>query len=241
MIDGIVHQQQHDEMTTLISEKDFGTAHRKLVETILLWGSSVSTDYDKLAEPLSKDISIAIEIRRPWGPPIFSKCIWSSIDGAFKYAEEVTSGRQDGKKEIGGYTYYDRLFKQWPGMLAELNRNLATRRAQCITWQPEIDLGAPYPPCLQRIWLRVVHGRLDMHSHWRSRDALKAWGLNVFALAHLHKMWANQMSIGVGVYREFIDSCHIYGRDIETAKRLIVKRSNWQYSLDDMQEKRERT
>jgi len=60
-----------------------------------------------------------------------------------------------------------------------------------------------------------------MHTHWRSRDMIKAWGANVFAFAHLHKKWADELGYPVGVYREFIDSAHIYGRDIKYAKGLV--------------------
>jgi len=223
-------------MTISISENNFGLAHYSLVRSLLRQGTQIPTDYDKPGDLLSLDAPMAIEVYNPWSPPVFSKCMWSSWEGAFEYAAEVVDGINDQKGELG-YTYHARMKDQWPGVLAELKRNGATRRAQCITWQPETDLGGAYPPCLQRIWSRVVNGKLNMHTHWRSRDALKAWGLNVFAFAHLHKKWAGQMGIGVGVYREFIDSCHIYGKDIDIATRLVNKRVSWQVSLAEIQNK----
>jgi thymidylate synthase len=62
-----------------------------------------------------------------------------------------------------------------------------------------------------------------MHTHWRSRDAFKAWGLNVFALAHLQKRWADELSVSPGAYREFIDSFHVYGRDIDAARKALER------------------
>lgn len=222
-------------MTILIDVDNFGVAHRRLIESLLQRGKLIPTDYDKPGEPLSRDAPVAIEIRRPWGPPIFSRCIWSNYEEAFEYVAEIVDGIHDSQIEELSYTYHDRIENQWLGVMTELKRNPATRRAQCITWQPAIDLGAPYPPCLQRVWLRVVDDRLDMHTHWRSRDALKAWGLNAFAFAHLHKERAEQMGIEPGAYREFIDSCHIYGRDIRLATQLVAGRDDWQISLADMQ------
>ena len=223
-------------MTILVDVDNFGLAHRRLIESLLQQGKQIPTDYDKPGEPLSRDAPVVIEIHRPWDPPVFSRCIWSSYGKAFEYVREIVDGIHDGQVKELAYTYHARMRHQWPGVTKELKRNPATRRAQCTTWRPGVDLGALYPPCLQRVWLRVVYGRLDMHTHWRSRDALKAWGLNAFAFAHLHKQRAELAGIEIGVYREFIDSCHIYGRDIELARQLIANRPTWQVSLVDMKE-----
>lgn len=213
-------------MTILICEDNFGLVHRKLIEGVLRSGTVFGGG--------GKDVSAVIEVWRPWDPPVFSKCIWSDFEGAFDYVKEVVEGTMD--VEVGklGYTYHSRMSDQWPGMLTELRRNGVSRRVQCTTWRPEVDLGGAFVPCLQRIWLRVVEGKLDMHTHWRSRDALKAWGLNVFAFAHLHRMWAEEVKVEVGVYREFIDSCHIYGKDVRLASKLLVNRRDWQFSLVEM-------
>jgi thymidylate synthase len=64
---------------------------------------------------------------------------------------------------------------------------------------------------------------------------LKAWGSNVFALAHLHKLWADTLGYPIGVYREFIDNAHVYGRDIEYAKNAVQRPlSKMEWPLEDI-------
>jgi thymidylate synthase len=218
-----------------IQAPSFGEAHWRVLSDLFQAGRSIPTDYDVEDEEPSLDAPVAIEITSPWSPPIFSRCMFSDAKGAFDYVEEVVSGSHDHLIDMLGYTYHDRLHRQWDGQLAELQRNPQTRRAQSITWRPDEDTGSPHPPCLQRIWTRIVDGRLEMHTHWRSRDAYKAWGLNVFALAHLHKQWAERLSVEPGIYREFIDSFHVYGRDIAAAEKALRRgQEAWQWSYEDI-------
>ena len=161
--------------------------------------------------------------------------MFSDAGGAFDYVAKVVEGTHDHLADVLGYTYHQRMADQWDGLLAELRRNPFSRRAQAITWRPAEDLGSPHPPCLQRIWCRVLDDKLEMHSHWRSRDAFKAWGLNVFALAHLQRDWATMLSVEPGPYREFIDSYHVYGRDIPTAEKALGRgRGAWQWPFDQI-------
>lgn len=207
-----------------IVASNFAQAHLSLIKSLLLAGDKIPTDYDKPNEPSSLDKAVMIEIFTPWNPPIFSKCVWvNGVKGLLDYKDEVLYGTHDSLVDTLGYTYHERFASQLKGVQDELLRNQHTRRAQFITWQPEKDLGSPYPPCFQRGWFRVRRGKLDFHTHWRSRDALKAWGSNVFAFAHLHKERADKFNLPIGVYREFIDSAHIYGRDIEYANGVVQR------------------
>ena len=213
----------------------FAEAHRNAVKMILDFGIEAPTDYDVPGERLSLDLPLVIEVLYPWDPPIFSKCVWDDAKGLVDYKDEVLHGTHDDKVAQLGYTYHNRIEEQIPGVIKELSRNLHSRRAQVITWIPEIDQGSKHPPCLQRCWARMRSGRLDFHSHWRSRDTLKAWGSNVFALAHLHKLWADALHVSVGVYREFIDSAHIYGRDIEKARGMAQRPlGDWEWTLKEI-------
>ncbi len=202
---------------------NFAQAHLYALELVLVHGDDIPTDYDKPDEPPSKDMPLAIEVQEPWNPPIFSKCVWDDARGLLAYRDEVLHGTHDHLAGVLSYTYHDRFKAQEKAMLDELRRNRYSRRAQMITWIPEVDQGSEHPPCFQRAWCRVRNGKLDFHSHWRSRDMLKAFGSNVFAFAHLHKKYADELGFSVGVYREFIDSAHIYGRDIEYAKNAVQR------------------
>jgi len=172
-------------------------------------------------------------------------CGFSDLE---EYTQEVVRGVHDHNVRKGGwsYSYHDRL-TNWPGIgswdqllkersieidfpsvnqINELIKNLAvvphSRRAQATTWVPFIDAGHHEPPCLQRIWGRVVRQDRDnylfeMNTHWRSRDAFKAAFMNMFALTELQRTIAQEISnlsgknISVGRYVDISDSYHIYG------------------------------
>jgi len=207
----------------VVQAASFGEAHWRSLSGLFQSGRAIPTDYDVEGEQPSLDAPLAVEVTAPWNPPVFSKCMFSDAGGAIDYVAEVLDGTHDHLVDMLGYTYHERLFRQWDGQLSELRRNPHSRRAQSITWRPGEDQGSVHPPCLQRVWTRIVAGTLEMHTHWRSRDAFKAWGLNVFALAHLQKKWAAELGVEPGVYREFIDSFHVYGRDLDTAFKSVQR------------------
>ena len=90
--------------------------------------------------------------------------------------------------------------------------------------------------CLQRIWFRCTEEdgklKLNMNTHWRSRDAYKAAFWNMFALTELQKRIAQQVSetsgeeIELGAYVDFSNSFHIYEHDFEDVERRLHKLVN---------------
>lgn len=154
------------------------------------------------------------------------------------------------------YTYHQRLFAYWPVtnirspkarkpskkrkvnqiryIIDALSKVAYTRRAQAITWMPTADPKTDDPPCLQRIWCRLVANKagelsLNMNTHWRSRDLYKAWFMNVYALTDLQRMIAEQISrkkgvpVSVGRYVDISDSLHIYGRYFDEVASEVEK------------------
>ncbi len=216
---------------------NFAEAHYYIIDKLVNDGHEILTDYDKPDELLSLDLPMMVEVENlPGEEPIFSKCVYDSAEGMIRYRDEIVDGTHDHLTNQLSYTYHDRMVDQFNGVIGELVRNPYSRRAQMITWRPGVDLGAEYPPCLQRVWFRKRNGFLDMHTHWRSRDAFKAWGSNVFGLYFLHKEFAGMLGISMGYYREFVDSMHIYGRDRRAAESAVTKRSveDWMWSLGDI-------
>jgi len=157
------------------------------------------------------------------------------------------------------YTYHQRLFAYWPVtnirspkarkpskkrkvnqiryIIDALSKVAYTRRAQAITWMPTADPKTDDPPCLQRIWCRLVANKagelsLNMNTHWRSRDLYKAWFMNVYALTDLQRMIAEQISrkkgvpVSVGRYVDISDSLHIYGRYFDEVASEVEKMRN---------------
>jgi len=211
----------------------FAQVHYKIISNLVRYGDKVPTDYDSKKELPSVDAPFMVEVLSDHTYPVFSKCVYDSAEGLLDYRAEIVEGIHDDMAEQLSYTYHDRLEGQFSGVISELERNAYTRRAQMITWVPEKDLGDAYPPCLQRVWFRKRRGKLDMHTHWRSRDAFKAWGSNVFGLYFLFKKFAEEVDLPMGMYREFVDSMHIYGRDRTSANNLAQRPfSDWEWPLE---------
>ena len=99
---------------------------------------------------------------------------------------------------------------------------------------PTADPATDDPPCLQRIWCRLLANdagelTLNMNTHWRSRDLYKAWFMNVYALTDLQRTIAEGIArkrgepVRVGRYVDISDSLHIYGSYFDEVEPEIEK------------------
>jgi thymidylate synthase len=171
------------------------------------------------------------------------------------YIEEITEGTHDG--EIGKtksfpYTYHDRISNyRWKSVedgldnnelvnpvnqieyiIAKLKDQGHSRRAQAITWRPHTDPHSVDPPCLQRLWARIIDNKLIFQTTWRSRDLFKAWGANVNGMLAWAKLIADRLNVEVEGYLDFTNSLHIYGKKkviievVEFIERLMKRESD---------------
>jgi thymidylate synthase len=215
-------------------------------------GVRVRTEYDRPDDPPSRDATVMITVGNPFGQPRFHRSFADGLGGLSEYVMEVVHGAHDywvkPREEIlkgldssdtrWTYTYHGRLFEyeieggvvdQVDAMIKKLARTGYSRRAQAVTWNVRLDPPTHDPPCLQRVWGRLIEddeGGLvfNMNTHWRSRDLFKAWFENVIALTTLMRKIAERISdetsreVRLGRYVDVSDSLHIYGsyfRDIE--------------------------
>jgi thymidylate synthase len=221
-------------------------AWEKAVLAVWEKGLEVKTQYDKSKDPPSKDATVIVTVTDPFNEPRIHKNFPGGPEELESYRLEVVNGIHDhwinpaaGKWT---YTYHERLFAYSPVedirnadstkpfekfdqiqyIIDHLARAGHSRRAQAITWMPTADPKTDDPPCLQRIWCRLVPDKanqfsLNMNTHWRSRDLYKAWFMNVYALTDLQRIIAGQISqkinqpVKVGRYVDVSDSLHIYG------------------------------
>lgn len=214
-------------------------------------GLSIKTEYDKDTDPPSKDCTMIMVAKYPLSEPRIHRAFPGALEDLEVYRQEVVLGIHDHwiKPEEGKwtYTYHKRLFeyetendlvRQIDYIIGKLSENYYSRRAQAITWNPKLDIGTDDPPCLQRIWCRLVEGKdclyLEMNTHWRSRDAYKASFMNMFALTDLARFIAGEISkkinreVRVGRYVDISDSFHIYGSyflEFQNFLKLIETRS----------------
>lgn len=207
-------------------------------------GLDIRTEYDKPGDPESKDCTMIIVVDEPMSEPRIHRAFPGGLDDLEVYRQEVVYGIHDHwiKPEEGKwtYTYHQRLASFGPAskpvdqiqyIIDKLSKAPHSRRAQGITWDPNMDPFTDDPPCLQRIWFRLVENgpkyALDMNTHWRSRDAYKASFMNMFALTDLQRTIAEAISkkmkkdVAVGRYVDISDSFHIYGSYAAEFKNFV--------------------
>ncbi len=233
-------------------------------------GLDIKTQYDKPQDPPSKDATVIVTITNPFGGPRIHKNFPGGPEELESYRQEVVNGIHDHWIDPAAgkwtYTYHERLFSYCPVenirntdspkpfkkvdqiqyIVDCLSKTDYSRRAQAVTWMPTADPATDDPPCLQRIWCRLVENgagglTLNMNTHWRSRDLYKAWFMNVYALTDLQRTIAERISdkinqpVMVGRYVDISDSLHIYGSyfnevaiEVEKMRRSPFTERAWQ-------------
>jgi len=244
-----------------VSARCLPQAWEKAVLAVWDKGLSIKTQYDKPEDPPSKDATAMIVVEDPFAEPRIHKNFPGGPEELEAYRQEVAAGIHDHWIDPAAgkwtYTYHQRLFAYSPAenlrdpksprpfrpvnqiqyIVNALSQCTHTRRAQAITWMPTADPATNDPPCLQRIWCRLIQKpdktfSLEMNTHWRSRDLYKAWFMNVYALTDLQKTIAEQISrkinapVSVGRYVDISDSLHIYGSYFKDAAVEIEKMRN---------------
>jgi len=221
-------------------------------------GLVIRTQYDRDDSLPSRDATVIVEVLDPFAEPRIHKNFPGGPAELEVYRREVVDGIHDHWIDPSAgkwtYTYHERLFGYCPvedirstdcerpfkavdqvqAMIDCLCRASYSRRAQAITWMPTADAGTDDPPCLQRVWCRLVADdsgafKLNMNTHWRSRDLYRAWYMNAYAFTDLQKIIAGRIEerigqpVSVGRYVDISDSLHIYGDSAADAEREVQK------------------
>jgi thymidylate synthase len=239
-------------------------AWEKAVLAVWDKGLEVKTQYDKPEDPPSKDATVVITITDPFREPRIHKNFPGGPEELEAYRQEVVGGIHDHWIDPAAgkwtYTYHHRLFAYCPLSSIEKVNQIQyivdclagaghSRRAQAITWIPTADTETEHPPCLQRIWCRLIRDgqnadsqwSLNMNTHWRSRDLYKAWFMNVYAITDLQRIIAEEISkkrgeqVRVGRYVDISDSLHIYGSyfnevavEVEKMRKSSFTNRSWE-------------
>jgi len=224
-------------MIVLVRAKSLPEAWELSLVKLKEVGRIIDTEYGER----SIDAPAVIIVEEPLSEPrIHVKGLTGDLP---EYVKEILEGVRDRLVDEGKieYTYHERLFRyrlpdgrvvnQIEKVIEKLRRAPHTRRAQAVTWQPWRDLDTDHPPCLQRVWFRVVDGRLVMHAHMRSNDALRAAFMNMYAFTELQRYVAQRLGVETGYYMHIADSYHVYESDwkrfaafVEQIKRGETKR-----------------
>ncbi len=238
--------------TLCVTGQTLPEAWEKAVLACWEQGEAIRTEYDKPGDPPSRDCTMMWVVEDPFLEPRLHRAFPGGLEDLEVYRQEVVDGVHDHwiAPEEGKwtYTYHKRLFAyeiegrtidQINSIIDRLSRTGHSRRAQAITWNPKLDIQTEDPPCLQRVWCRLLAGDddelvLNMNTHWRSRDAYKAAFMNAFALTDLQRRIAGKIAersgrqVRVGRYADISDSFHVYGSyfgEFRGFLSLVEKRS----------------
>ena len=157
-----------------------------------------------------------------------AEAVWilSGSDGPWicTYNERLASYTDNGRL-IGAYG--PRL-RRWDGVVDQLDqvrrvllRDPQSRQAVIQLFDPAVDFqGYKDVPCTLGYRFFLRNGLLHMHTTMRSQDLWRGFCYDIFAATMLQELLACWLSAGLGNYRHFADSLHLYATDVPAAQRL---------------------
>jgi len=229
-------------------------------------GIRIQTQYDRPGDPPSVDATMNMTILEPLSDPMIHKAFPGGIEDLREYVMELSGVKDHWMKSMNDpddtrweYTYHWRLrnYGSWKqrsqdsrkqevagpftvDQIAAVVKKLAqepyTRRAQMITWMPNIDLDCYDPPCLQSLHYRVVEDEsgtwyLNCNVRFRSNDAWGANFMNMFGFVQFNKVEiAERLAektgkrVQLGRMNWHADSYHIYGKDLDEFQKRLLSR-----------------
>lgn len=210
---------------------DLPRAYHKALVALLDWGEATPCpDYNTEILECSMDMIVD----HPLWEPMISKCGIYGPKDLQQYIMEIKDGIFDfiiGKGEnLWEYTYHERIAKQVPFVIEELERNIWSRRAVIDVRKNSVDMFNNHPACLQHIqflarkeW-KNTEPKLDMIVTMRSNDATQATFMNAFGfIMGLQKVVADKLGLEVGHYVHRVGSFHAYKNHWDKLRQAVNK------------------
>jgi len=121
--------------------------------------------------------------------------------------------------------YRKRLFSpklnQIENIIEYLKKKSTGKRAQACVWNQAVDLYGNIGPCLQLIWVQVIKGHLEMHTHMRASDCYGKLLMNLNEFTALQRYITQRLNLKTGHYIQFIDSLHFNLDDKKNIDKII--------------------
>jgi len=118
--------------------------------------------------------------------------------------------------------YGERTSGQFAHVVRKLKEDPSTRQAVVSLWNPLLDnqINKHDYPCTTTLQFRIREERLELTTTMRSNDVWWGWSYDLFQFTQLQHTIANCLGLEVGHYHHFVNSLHIYERDIDAALQL---------------------
>jgi thymidylate synthase len=206
-------------------------------QSVLTAGTTVSPRGIATLEVLSASLTLTDPRRRLVDVPPARV-----LNPAFAAAEAVwiLSGSDDPwictyNERLADYTdngrfmgAYGPRLRHWHGVVDQLDhvrqvliKDPQSRQAVIQLFDPAVDFqGHKDVPCTLGYRFFLRDELLHMHTTMRSQDLWRGFCYDIFAATMLQELLAGWLNAGLGSYRHFADSLHLYASDVPAARRL---------------------
>lgn len=138
-----------------------------------------------------------------------------------KYARES----EDGATVYGGYgprIFDNRGLNQFDNVVQLLKKKPSSRRAAIQIFDAADNARRRKEiPCTCTIQFLIRNSKLDALVFMRSNDAFVGLPHDVFAFTMIQEIVARSLGVGLGTYKHFVGSLHLYDSDKGNASRYI--------------------
>ncbi|MCL2111816.1 MAG: thymidylate synthase [Clostridiales bacterium] len=199
-------------------------AYHKALQTLHNLGELADCpDY----EQMQKECTMTVRVEAPTAEPRISKLLICGPKELRQYELEMLDGILDfviGKADhLWEYTYHQRYAHQLGFVIADLKRELFSRRAIMSLRDFEVDSANSHPACLQSIQYFIRDGKLDCCVLFRSNDLPEAFFMNAFALIRLQEKVAAELGVPIGSYSHRSNSMHAYEKNFALIEGYVRK------------------
>lgn len=149
----------------------------------------------------------------------------NQLDFIRYYISAYDEETEDGETIHGGYgrrIFRQRGQDQLHNVISLLQTNPTSRRAVIQLFNAE-DIERRYKeiPCTCTLQFLVRRNRLHMLTNMRSNDAYLGLPHDIFCFTMLQEVVARTLGVGLGPYKHFVGSLHLYDHDREDAQQYL--------------------
>lgn len=147
--------------------------------------------------------------------------------GGFSDPERMVKIQANFSKFLNGGSFHGaygpRTSMQWDMLLNRLMRDPSSRQGVVTIWDPLHDLtqnDRSDTPCTLNFTFQIRDAKLYMNTHMRSNDVWWGWSYDLYQFSQLQWTIANVLGLQCGTYSHFVNSFHLYQRDVDAVLKL---------------------